>query len=234
MRTIGIIQPNYIPWRGYFDFVHEVDVFVHLDDVQYTPRDWRSRNKIKQPDGSTRWLTVPVTGGRNQLIKDVRIDNTQKWARKHLQALRHSYGKAPYFKDYVGEIEDLYAADYEYLVDLNYAFTERIAAWLDISTRFAFSSDLEVQGTKDDRLIALVQKLDGDCYLSGPAARDYMQPQLWRDADIEVSFKSYEGYPEYDQISEPFEPAVSVLDLLFSVGPQAPNYIWGEFRESSA
>ena len=90
VKTIGIIQPNYIPWRGYFDFINEVDVFVFLDDVQFTRRDWRTRNKIRMPNGETFWLTVPVTGPRDQLICDVRIDNSQKWA----QSTGRHYGTA--------------------------------------------------------------------------------------------------------------------------------------------
>lgn len=231
MRTIGIIQPNYIPWRGFFDFIQEVDVFVFLDDVQYTPRDWRSRNRIKQADGETRWLTVPVSGGRDQLIRDVRIDNTQKWAKKHLEAFRHSYSKAPFFKRYFPALEEFYTPNrYEYLVDLNSDFTRRISGWLGLEPEFFTSSELHVDGVKDDRLLAIVKKLDGQTYLSGPAAEAYISPALWSNARINLLYKDYSGYPEYAQISDPFESAVTVLDLLFMVGPEAPDYIWGKYR----
>src|SRR4051812_8539945 len=98
--TVAIIQPNYIPWKGYFDIIHDVDKFIFLDDVQYTVRDWRNRNKIKLADGTTSWLSVPTRGGRNQRICDVAIDNTQDWKRKHQEAIRHSYGKTPFFGKY--------------------------------------------------------------------------------------------------------------------------------------
>jgi hypothetical protein len=232
LNTVGIIQPNYIPWRGYFDFIHEVDVFVFLDDVQFTRRDWRTRNKIKLADGKTRWLTVPVQGGRYQAICDVRIDNSQKWARKHWEALRHSYGKTPYFARYRESLEALYAPGrFERLVDLNDALTRQICEWLGLSPSFVHSTSLEVDGEKDDRLLAIVQELDGHAYLSGPVAQDYIRPELWAEAGVELRYKDYAGYPEYPQISEPFEPAVTVLDLLFMVGDDAPSYIWGERRE---
>lgn len=231
MRTIGIIQPSYIPWRGFFDFIHEVDVFVFLDDVQYTVRDWRSRNRIKTRDGKTQWLTVPVAGGRNQLIREVRVDNAQAWQRKHLAILRHNYGKTPYFSQYFRELEDIYGRSFDRLSDLDIELTERIAGWLGIGTEIVLSSGLGAEGVKDDRLLQLVQKLDGDAYLSGPAARAYLRPDIWQAAGIRLGYKDYSGYPEYKQISPPFEPAVTVLDLLFMTGPEAPEYIWGKYRQ---
>ena len=143
MKSVGIIQPNYLPWRGYFDFIHEVDVFVFLDDVQYTPRDWRSRNRVKMPDGSCRWITVPVLGGRDQLIRDVRIDNAQGWQRKHLETLRHSYGKAPWFGEYFPRLEALLIdGGFERLCDLDVALTREIAGWLGIGTPVVLASAL--------------------------------------------------------------------------------------------
>lgn len=232
LKTVGIIQPNYIPWRGYFDFIQEVDVFVFLDDVQFTRRDWRTRNRIKLPDGQSRWLTVPVQGGRDQAICDVKIDNSQKWASKHWGALRHSYGKTPHFDRYRDTLEGLYSPGrFEYLVDLNVALTRLICEWLGLSTSFVHSSSLEVDGEKDELLLNIVRKLDADAYLSGPAAQDYILPSLWAEAGVDLRYKDYSGYPEYPQISEPFEPAVTVLDLLFMVGDDAPDYIWGDRRD---
>ena len=232
MKTVGIIQPNYIPWRGLFDFIYEVDIFVFLDDVQYTVRDWRSRNKIKNTSGEALWLTVPVVGGRNQLIKDVCIDNTQSWARKHLGALRQNYQKSPFINDYLPTLEQYYAPKkFDRLAELNIALTKQVCEWLELDRKFFTASELgELTGTKDDHLLAIVEAVSGDHYLSGPAAQAYIQPELWASADIELSYKDYSGYPDYPQISAPFEGAVTILDLLFMVGKDAPNYIWGEHR----
>ncbi len=235
MKSVGIIQPNYLPWRGYFDFIHEVDVFVFLDDVQYTPRDWRSRNRVKMPDGSCRWITVPVLGGRDQLIRDVRIDNAQGWQRKHLETLRHSYGKAPWFGEYFPRLEALLIdGGFERLCDLDVALTREIAGWLGISTPVVLASALGTTGTKDDKLLAIVRALEGDDYLSGPAAQDYIAPALWADAGVRLRYKVYSGYPDYAQIAPPFEPAVSVLDLMFMQGPAASDFIWGAHRQRPA
>jgi WbqC-like protein family len=233
MRTIGIIQPNYIPWRGFFDFIYEVDIFVFLDNVQYTPRDWRSRNKIKLTTGETRWLTVPVTGGRDQIICDVKIDNSQKWAYKHLQTFRHNYRNAPFFKQYFPVLEEIYAPGrHQYLSSLNIALTLTIAAWLGLEREYFIASKLDVQGSREERLINIVKTLKGTAYLSGPAAKNYINPNNWSNADIMLRYKDYSGYPEYQQIAQPFTPDVTILDLLFMLGADAPEFIWGKYRQN--
>jgi hypothetical protein len=230
MKRVAIIQPNYIPWKGYFDIIHCVDAFIFLDDVQYTTRDWRNRNKIKLRDGSTSWLSIPVSGGRNQRICDVEIDNTQGWARKHSEALRHSYGKSPFFERYFPRFSELLLAEHKYLADLDIALTKEICGWLGISIETHRSSALLGEGAKDERLIDLTQKVGGTLYLSGPAARDYIQPERFAEARIELAYHDYSGYPEYAQIAPPFDHFVTVLDLLFSVGDAAPDHIWGKLR----
>jgi len=233
-KKVAIIQPNYIPWKGYFDIIAAVDVFIFLDDVQHTVRDWRTRNKIKTAAGTSSWLSVPTTGGRNQLIREVAIDQTQGWARKHLEAMRHSYGKTPHFATYFPQFSELLTSPTVLLADLNIRLTEQITAWLGLSREFLRSSQLGAAGTKDDRLIDLVQQVGGSYYLSGPAARDYIRPERFADAGIELAYHDYQGYPAYPQISQPFDPFVTVLDLLFAVGAEAPDYIWGKFRDRSA
>jgi hypothetical protein len=225
-RTVGIIQPNYLPWRGYFDFINEVDVFVFLDDVQYTKRDWRNRNRIRTRDGRSVWLSVPVLGGTDQLINEAVIDASTGWHETHLATLTHNYGKTPHFRDYVARLRPVFERRHEKLSDLTIALTMEIAVWLGIRTEFVTASSLGATGVKDERLLELVTKLDGSTYLSGPAAAAYIQPQLWDEAGIELRFKRYPEYPVYPQIAEPFDPAVSILDLLFMVGPHAPEYIW--------
>jgi hypothetical protein len=234
MRTIGAIQPCYLPWRGFFDFLREVDVFVFLDDVQYTVRDWRNRNRIKTRDGNAVWLTVPVLGGRHQAIKDVRIDNTQPWLRKHLGALNRSYGQLRHFDEYFERLRAVYDLKHEHLSDLDIDLTVAVCRCLGIETEMIRSSTLGCDGAKDNKLLALVRQLGGDRYLSGPSAKDYLRPEIWQRAGIELAYKDYSGYPEYEQISAPFEPGVSIVDLLFTAGSRAPDYIWGELRQRVA
>ena len=230
VRKIGIIQPCYLPWRGFFDFVHEVDVFVFLDDVQYTVRDWRNRNRIKSKDGGTLWLTVPVVGGRNQEIRDVKIDNSQPWIRKHLASLEHSYGRLEHFREYIDVLSSVYAVGFESLSELDVALTKALCKCLGVETEFVLASTLGSEGKKDDKLLAIVKRLGGDAYVSGPSAAAYLRPELWQEAGVRLLYKDYSGYPEYPQIAPPFAPGVSIVDTLFMLGKAAPDYIWGRYR----
>jgi hypothetical protein len=227
MRKVAIIQSSYVPWKGCFDIINTADVFVFLDDVQYTVRDWRNRNRIKTLSGGSQWLSVPVLGGRDQLIQETRIDHSQRWARKHLEALRHNYGKAPHFDRYFPSLKDAYEAAPECLSVFNQHLIQMICGWLGIETEFADSKDLACAGSRDDKLLALIQAVDGEHYISGPSAKSYIDPGKFAALGIGLEYADYSRYPEYPQISEPFEHAVSVLDLLFMKGPDAPSYIWG-------
>lgn len=225
---VGIIQPNYIPWRGHFDFIRQVDTFIFYDDVQYTKRDWRNRNKVRMLSGESIWITVPVNARRDTLIMDALIDNSEDWQQKHLSVLKHNYGKTPFFGDYIGPLEATLRGDHKSISDLDVALCEQICPWLEIEAKTLRASTLQCTGSKDQRLIDLVKKIGGTSYLSGPAAKSYIQPDLWQEAGIELEFMTYPDYPEYEQIAPGFEPAVSILDLLFMVGPDAPRYIWGD------
>lgn len=226
MKTIGIIQPNYLPWRGYFDFISEVDTFVFLDDVKYTEQDWRNRNRVRLKSGGTAWLTVPVRRtDRRGPIREVRIDASKNWARRHLETLRMNYSGTAGFASLFPILEEHLGSPPELLADLDIRLTVTLARLLGIDTEFVRSSDLAGGGHKDTRLISLVERLGGTRYLSGPSALSYLQPELWQDAGIELAIKSYDGYAPYRQIAEPFEPFVSVIDLMFMTGTAARDFL---------
>lgn len=224
---VATIQSSYIPWKGYFDIIRSVDTFIFLDDVQYTVRDWRSRNRIKTRQG-LKWLSVPVGNDTRRLIHEVGIPDGS-WQEKHWQALVHSYSKAPHFARYSDLVETFYRGRvWTNLSEMNQWFTRTIAhECLGITTRFCDSRELAAEGRKLDRLLDLICKSGATSYLSGPSARDYIEVGRFVEAGIELEYKDYSGYPSYPQMHGPFEHAVSVLDLLFHVGPDAPYYIWG-------
>lgn len=226
-KTVAIIQSSYIPWKGYFDIIHQVDTFIFLEDVQYTVRDWRSRNRIRTPEGSSKWLTIPILGGRNQMLYEAMIDNNQNWQSKHLAALRNSYSKAPFFSEYYPELASFHDVCYERLTELNQVLTKHLARRLGIAAEFQNSLDVGSVGRKDDKLIALILAVGGTRYVSGPRAADYIDTSKFQKAGIDLIYADYSQYPEYKQISEPFEHYVSILDMLFMLGPDTPNYIWG-------
>ena len=227
MKKVAILQSNYIPWKGYFDIIGLVDEFILYDDMQYTRRDWRNRNQIKTANG-LQWLTIPVdTKGKFlQKIRDTLIADPS-WAGNHWKAIRYSYAKTPYFKTYEPVFARLYerAARLELLSQINHLYLTEICRLLGIGTKIAWSSDYTLAEGRTERLAALVKSAGGDYYLSGPAAKDYIVDEVFEKAGIELAYMDYAGYPEYPQMHGEFTHNVSVLDLLFMTGPDAPKYM---------
>ncbi len=227
MRKIAVLQSNYIPWKGYFDIIHDVDEFIFYDEVQFTKNDWRNRNRIYTNAG-VQWLTIPTTGSITQSIDEVTMASDQ-WQKKHYYALVTNYSKAPYFKQYQDFLEDVYLGrKWEYLSELNRYLIEHISHdFLGITTKFTNSRDYHSEGTGHYKLLSLLISAGAEYYVSGPAAKSYIHAEDYEKAGIELHWKDYSGYPEYPQLHEPFCHNVSILDLLFNTGPDAPKYIWG-------
>jgi len=232
-RRVVINQSDYLPWKGYFDLIHDADLFIFLDDVQFTHRDWRSRNRIKTPHG-LHWLTVPVGGATDRLINEVPLPMCD-WTVKHWALLRHAYSACPFFVQYAPFFADVFARPrWATLSALNQFLIKTIARdFLQIQTEFADSSTYKVEAVKQERILGLLKAAGGTTYISGPAARSYLDPARFEKEGIELIWKDYSGYPEYKQPHPPFEHAVSIVDLLFSTGPNAPEYIWGWRIQSS-
>lgn len=221
---VGIIQSNFMPWRGYFDFIREVDLFILHDDLQYTKGDWRNRNKIKTPRGA-QWITVPVHYRHtSQLIEETTIDNSKLWARGMLNRIQDSYRKAPHFEPYFSELSNLLLETAASISDLNLRLIKWVCSHLDIETPITFSRQYHPQGAKTERLIGILKQVEATTYLSGPAAKAYLEPDLFEQASIRLKYKVYD-YPEYEQLYPPFDPAVSVIDLLFMLGKDAKAYL---------
>ena len=224
---VAIIQSNYIPWRGYFDIIGMVDHFVLYDIVQFTKRDWRNRNRIKTAEGP-QWLTIPVmtSGAYQQTIAETRIVEGQ-WAAKHWRTLSHAYSHAPYFEHYRPRLADVYEAcgSMRCLSAVNRVFIEFVSAELGLKTTISDAADYKVGDDRSGRLVDICVARGAGTYLSGPSARGYLDVGRFRDAGIDVEFMDYSAYRPYPQLHGDFEPSVSVLDLLFNVGPEAPSYM---------
>ena len=230
-KTIAIVQSSYLPWKGYFDLIRSADVFVLYDDVQYTKRDWRSRNVIKTVQGPL-WLTVPVRvkGRYHQLIKDVEIAD-RDWAERHWRSIELAYRRAAGFAAHGAFIQSLLekCAAMDALSAVNRFLIEQIAAALGISTPIIDSSALGHVEGRSENLLHLCQTLGGTTYLSGPAARSYLDETLFKQAGVGVRYMDYTGYPEYPQLHPPFEHHVSVVDLLLNVAQDVSRYLNREF-----
>ncbi len=226
-RSLAILQSNYLPWKGYFDIIHDVDRFIFYDDLQYTKNDWRNRNRIKTQHGA-KWITIPVGEDANRLICEVGLKNPI-WQIKHWKTLQQCYGRCPYFARYAPFLEEVYLGrQWINLSQLNQHLIYSIAReFLGIRTEFSDSREYALSGRKLERLLELVSSSGASRYVSGPAAKDYIDPDRFAALGVELVWKDYSAYPEYSQLHPPFEHGVSILDLLFNVGPDAPWYIWG-------
>jgi hypothetical protein len=225
-RKIAIVQSNYIPWKGYFDMINMVDEFVLYDTAQYTRRDWRNRNKIKSPQGPM-WLSIPVDvkGKYFQKIKDTRISD-KNWNLKHWQSIRHSYAKSKCFSEYKDFLEELYLTPGEdFLSDVNHRFLSALCKEMGIQTRIRCSSEFELPEDKTEKLIAICRQCEAHEYLSGPAAKDYLDEALFNSQNIKVAWMDYSDYPEYEQLYPPFDHAVSIIDLLCNTGKDFFRYM---------
>ena len=217
-----ILQPSYIPWRGYFDQIRRADLFIFYDDVQYDKHGWRNRNQIKTAQGK-QWLTIPVhSSGVTQgvPIKAVKIDQSKPWAKNHLKALTISYSKAPCFKQYLPLLESFYERRDEFIADFTVEITIKLARELG-NQPYALYALLGVGrdrlAQKTDRLIQILKRVGATHYISGPSAQDYIETEKFAAADITLEYIRYD-YPEYPQLYPPYDPFVSVLDLLFMAG----------------
>lgn len=220
--TVGIMQPNYLPWRGFFDLVASVDVLVLLDDVQYTKQDWRNRNRIKTPRGP-QWLTVPVEkGATSGRIMDARLVSDcdwkgRSWAARHLGAITQNYSSAPHFAEIYPVFADALSAPHERLVEVNESLLATVLNLLGIPTPTLRSSSLACPGTKTERLLNIMRSVGGAAYLSGPSALEYLDLGQFRSAGMRVSVMDY-AYQQYPQLWGDYVDGLSIVDVLMNVG----------------
>lgn len=208
--------------------IASVDEFILYDDMQFTRRDWRNRNQIKTAQGLT-WLTIPVMnkGNYSEAIKNIRISD-HSWADSHWKSIRLSYSRAPHFDLFAQEIESLYAraASIQLLSEVNYLFLGELCRMLGIKTSMTWSMNYNVDGGKSERLINICKQAGATCYLSGPAAKSYLDEAAFEQAGISVEWMDYSNYAPYPQRFGDFAHGVSVIDVLFNCGHKAPDFVW--------
>lgn len=218
---IGILQPGYLPWLGFFEQLYRTDLFVLYDDVQYDKHGWRNRNRIKTAQG-IQWLTVPVLHkfSDKSPVSAIQINNQQPWAKKHLTSIQHAYGKAPFFKSYFSVFEEVYAQSWEYLADLDIHFIQRIAAMLGLGYKtLVRSSELNLTQTgKQERLVEICQHFGAHTFYEGAAGKNYIDTGLFAANGVAVKFQDYH-HPVYAQLHGEFQPYLSIVDLVFNQGP---------------
>lgn len=228
---IGALQTAYLPWLGFFDQIYRCDLFVIYDDLQYTKKDWRNRNRIKTSQGAI-WLTVPVTGkgADKKRICDMEIAPEANWARQHWQALNMNYANTPFFSRYKDFFQHLYKSEWKYLVQLNREIIDYLLVQLGIETPVVYSSDLGLEeayvslccGKTDptERILFLCRHLGADHFLEGAAGKTYCNEPLLKDNGIFLEYHEY-VHPRYPQRFGPFAPYLSIVDLLFNHGHES-------------
>jgi hypothetical protein len=227
MKKAAILQSNYIPWKGYFDIINSVETFIVYDEMQYTKNDWRNRNKIKTVNG-LKWLTIAVVGTKFGLKINETLASDPQWNINHWNTIKMAYSKAPYFNEYKAAFESLYLQELNgksNLSEINVTIIKFINGLLNIKTEVLLDRDLKLIDGKSERLVDLCKKVNADIYLSGPAAKDYLDESLFNAENIEVQWMDYSAYKVYEQQHPPFEHGVSIIDLLFNTGQDAPKYM---------
>lgn len=222
---VAIHQPNFLPWIGYFYKITNCDIFVLLDDVQYTKNSFINRNKIKYPQGAL-WLTVPVSFTFGEPIKQVAINNKNDWRKTHLKTFEMNYKKSVFFKPIFAGLERIYYLyNWERLCDFNIELITYITLYLGLNNRKIIkSSDLGVQGRGTELLINIIKKLKGDTYLSGFGGIKYQEENAFAQAEISLKYYDF-NHPIYKQLWRDFIPHLSIIDLLFNVGPDSSEII---------
>lgn len=230
-KCVVILQPGYLPWLGFFDLMARADLFVLLDDVQYTVRDWRSRNRVKTPNGVT-WLTVPVVSkaAREKQILEVEIDNDRPWQKNHLRTVESFYRKASCFGEILEWFRPIYERPYRFLVDVDLDFIFAVRGYLRIETEVVRSSEVPSTGAKDEKLLSICRYFRATRYLSGNAAQGYLDEKNFLDEGIGVEWHNY-AHPYYGQLWTKhlgFVSHLSVLDLLFNHGRESLPILTGQ------
>lgn len=227
MRRICIIQSAYIPWRGFFDLIDRCDEYIILDGAQFVKGHWQNRNRVRGPAGPA-WLSIPVvTADRlGQSIEQVVVSD-RAWAETHWRKLAIYYANAPYFSVLAPHLKSLYAAagQFERLTDINETLIRGIIALLGIETRLVRDHTYDPQGGRTDRVVDICIKAGATHYLTGPSARAYLDETPFTDAGITVEWMDYPSYPRYPQGQADYDPALSIVDLLFNAGTERED-LW--------
>ena len=223
-----MLQSNYIPWRGYFDLANDADLFIFYDEVKYTKNDWRNRNKICDRQGSF-WLSIPIhKDAVKQRISEVELP--EGWQEAHFKTIENCYKNAEGFSELKPLLEEMYLEKkWSTLSEMNRHYIQQISEKLGIKTCFENSAQYDLKGDRVERLVNLLEQAGCSEYISGPAAKNYLEgnEHFFSDKNITLSYKNYPAYPEYKQYAPVFERAVSILDLIAHKGfSGAPAYIW--------
>lgn len=227
---VSIHQPQYLPWLPYIVKIDDSEVFIILDSVDFQKNGLQNRNQIKTAQGAS-WLTVPVRQNLGQKIVDVEINNSIDWRKKHWLGIAQNYGKAAFFRTYADELESVYTRNWTMLVDLNIHVLEMMLRWMNISARMLRSSQMKAGGKASDLVLDLCKEVGARRYISGTGGKNYLNEAAFRDAGVEIIYRSPslpELYPQ-QHLKAGFLNDLSALDIILNCGEG-----WRAFLKSAA
>ena len=228
--TLVAHQPEFLPWLGNISKATMGDIYYIVDTVQFVQGVFQNRNKIRiKNTPGWQWLTIPIKSqGKFLLWKDVEIDNTKNWKRKHINSIQISYSKSPHFKVIFPEIQKLYDEfESDKLIDfvklfINYAFTK-----FDINVPIKCVSELveeghDISGVKSDLVLQMCKSCNAKSFVFGQMGRTYIE---WNKfTDVKPVFQNF-THPTYTQIHNDFVGNMSFIDLLFNYGEDSKNIL---------
>lgn len=220
---ITIHQPNYLPWLGFFDKIQKSDIFVILDDAEYSKNCFINRNKIKTHAGEM-WLSLPVQYKSTANINEILLDNKQSWQRKHKNTIINFYSKSPHFKKYWSELEVFYNTQYDKITDITIPMIKIFMKLLNIEKEVVLSSTLNITTKSSDRILDICKKLNANEYISGANGNNYLKKEDFNINNINILFQEYK-HPTYNQRFDKFIPYMSIIDLLFNEGENSKKIL---------
>jgi hypothetical protein len=218
-RVVAIHQPNYLPWLGYFFKIIKSDVFVFLDDAQYSKNSYINRVQFFGKDEKSRWLTIPVSSHLGQSINEV-SPSINDWKSRHVDTLYGLYSKSENFLNVWSDIQEMYDMidPLDSISQINSILVMKISKMLGIETSFQYSSSLRTRGKGEERLISIVSSVaPSGSYLSGQGGRNYQNPESFINANLSLEYTEF-SHPKYQQWSPHFQEGLSILDLIFHLG----------------
>lgn len=234
MMKVVVSQPMLFPWVGLLEQVRQADIFVHYDDVQLPiGRSFCSRVQVKTREG-IKWLTVPVLRAEGQLIKEAIVDESQRWRERARGLLERAYAQAPYQVEMLDIFDAVTALETSSICEISISSVERLADYFGLKTRFLRSSQLNGSGSGTERLVAIIQELGGNTYVTGHGARNYLDHEQFEHVGIRVEYMDYRR-KSYPQRHGPFDPHLTSLDLVANTGRVGVDCIcsgtvyWKEF-----
>ena len=222
---IAISQSNYLPWRGYFGVIASVDCFIFLDEVQFTSRDWRSRNRIKTKDG-LKWLSIPVGASLSRRVSEVLLPKNN-WQLKHKSLVMEAYKNSNNYERGLQFIEEIYLVEsFSHLSEYNKFCIQKISReFFHLETKFIDSSQIPHQGISSDRILSIAKNIGAKEYITGPSGLNYLKISDFENFGIKVLVANFTNLPRYDQLHGEFVSNTSVVDLIFNVEEELTPFI---------